>query len=272
MSPKLNPVRAYLVLTTVQSLAFTLQGLYFVQTAHLTPLQLLLVGAALEGSAFVLEVPTGVLADLYSRRRSIVLGCLCLGAATLLVGSFPVFAVIAAAPVVSAAGYTFLSGAEQAWLADELGEDRLGPMLLLGGQYGRVAGIVGILGAAALAPLGLGVPVLVGGGGLLALGAFLAARMPEAGFTPAPRGERQPWAAFSSTLAGGVRASRTLGLLVAAALLYGASSEALDRLNEYHLLVNTGLPGRLAPATWFAGPSLTGLGWACWSPNRCAGA
>lgn len=264
--PRSGALRAYLILAVGQAfafaLAYTLQGLYFVQAAHLTPFQLLLIGSVLEGSAFVLEVPTGVIADVYSRRLSIVLGCLCLGLAMLLVGSFPVFGVIVGAQVVSAAGYTFLSGAQEAWLADELGEERLGGRLLLGGQYGRLAGVAGILGAAALARLGLGAPMLAGGVCLLSLGAFLAWRMPERGFTPLPPGERQSWAALSATLRGGlraVRASRVLGLLLGAALLYGASHEAQDRLGEYHLLLDTGLPGGFAPATTLAVLSLAGL-------------
>jgi MFS family permease len=259
-------VRAYLILESTLSLAFalafTLQGLYFVQTAHLTPFQLLLVGAVLEGSAFVLEVPTGVIADLYSRRLSLVLGCLCLGVAMLLVGSFPSFAVIAAAQVVSALGYTCLSGAQEAWLADELGEERLGAMLLLGGQYGRVAGIVGILGAAGLSLLGLGVPLLVGGGCLLGLSVYLALKMPEVGFAPEPSDPRGRWTAFTGVLTAGVRAVRTnrvLGLLVLSALLYGASTEAFDRLNEFHLLRDLGLPGSVPPAFWFSALSLAGL-------------
>ena len=264
-------LRAYLTLETVLSLgfalAYTLQGLYFVQSAHLTPLQLLLVGAVLEGSTFLLEVPTGVIADLYSRRLSLVLGCLFLGCAMLLVGSFPTFAVIAAAQLVSALGYTCLSGAQEAWLADELGEERLAPLLLLGGQYGRVAGIVGILAAAGLSLFGLGVPVLVGGGLLLGLSLYLALRMPENGFTPELHGPGGRWTDFTGILYAGVRtirSSRLLGLLVVSALLYGASTEAFDRLNEYHLLRDIGLPGGpfavpWPPAFWFVALSLGGM-------------
>ena len=233
-SAKTDAVRAYLSMEAVQSLAFalafTLQGLYFVQAAHLTPFELLLVGTVLEGSAFVLEVPTGVIADLFSRRLSIVLGCLFLGVAMLLVGAFPSFAVIAAAQVVSALGYTCLSGAQEAWLADELGEQRLGALLLLGGQYGRAAGVVGILGAAGLGAFGLGVPILLGGACLLLLSGFLALRMPEDGFTPAHREKRRNWAAFRGTLLGGllaVRGSRVLGLLLLSALLYGGQHRGL---------------------------------------------
>ncbi|GGL96663.1 MFS transporter [Deinococcus aerophilus] len=253
-----NPARVYLALSAGLSLAFalafTLQGLYFVTVAELNPLQLLLIGAALEGAAFVLEIPTGVVADVHSRRRSVILGCVGLGAGMLLVGAFPVFWALLLAQVVSAAGYTLLSGAQQAWLADEVGEDRAARLYLLGSQYGRAAGIVGLGATAALATLGLQVPVLAGGAVALALGAYLWLRMPEEGFSPAPRGERQTWTALADTLGRGVRevrASRVLTLLMLTALMYGAGSEAVDRLNEFLLVREIGLPGGLSAAGWF---------------------
>jgi MFS family permease len=56
-----------------------------------------------------------------------------------------------------------------------------------------------------------------------------------------------------------VRTSRMLGLLMLCALLYGASTEALDRLNEFHLLRDIGLPQTLTPALWFMLLNLSGL-------------
>ena len=258
-----DPTRVYLVLSAGLSfafaLAYTLQGLYFVTVAGLNPLQLLLIGAVLEGAAFLLEVPTGVVADAYSRRRSVILGCLCLGTAMLLVGSFPVFWALLLTQMVSAAGYTFLSGAQQAWLADEVGEERAAQLYLLGSQYGRAAGMAGIAATAALAPLGLHVPILAGGAAALCLAAYLWRRMPEHGFSPAPSGERRTWAALTATFQQGlqqVRASRVLSLLMLTALLYGASSEALDRLSEFLLIREVGLPGGLSAAHWFIGLTL----------------
>ncbi len=258
-----DPTRVYLVLSAGLSfafaLAYTLQGLYFVTVAGLNPLQLLLIGAVLEGAAFLLEVPTGVVADAYSRRRSVILGCLCLGAAMLLVGSFPVFWALLLTQTVSAAGYTFLSGAQQAWLADEVGEERAAQLYLLGSQYGRAAGMAGIAATAALAPLGLHVPILAGGAAALCLAVYLWRRMPEHGFSPATRQERRPWAALTATFHQGlqqVRASRVLSLLMLSALLYGASSEALDRLSEFLLIREVGLPGGLSAAHWLVGLTL----------------
>ncbi|GHF59563.1 MFS family permease [Deinococcus metalli] len=273
-----DPLRVYLImeagLAFAFALAFTLQGVYFVQTVGLSPLDLLLIGAALEGSAFVLEVPTGVLADAYSRRLSLVVGCALLGVGMLLVGSFPVFGVLLAAQVVSAAGYTCLSGAQEAWLADELGEERLGSALLLGGQYGRVAGVVGVLGAAGLARWGgPAAAILAGGGAALLVGAYLALRMPERGFRPAPRAQRHTWAALRAPLVAGVQAVRGSALLTAlivAAALYGASTEAIDRLHEFLLIRETGLPGGLSAADWFVALGVVGalLGWALIEPLR----
>jgi MFS family permease len=253
-----DSTRVYLTLSAVLSfaftLAFTLQGLYFVTVAGLNPLQLLLIGAALEGAAFLLEVPTGVVADVYSRRRSVILGCVCLGIAMALVAAFPTFWALLLTQLVSAAGYTFLSGAQQAWLADEVGEERAAHLYVLGSQYGRAAGIAGIGVTALLAPLGLSVPILMGSAVTLLLALYLWLRMPEDGFSPAPHGERETWATLSGTFRQGlkeVRASRVLTLLILTALLYGASSEALDRLNEFLLVREVGLPGGLSAANWF---------------------
>lgn len=253
-----DPTRVYLTLSAGLSfactLAFTLQGLYFVTVARLDPLQLLLIGAALEGAAFLLEVPTGVVADVYSRRRSVILGCLCLGIAMALVAAFPTFWALVLTQVVSAAGYTFLSGAQQAWLADEVGEGPAAHLYLLGSQYGRAAGIAGIGATALLAPLGLAFPIVAGSAVTLLLALYLWLRMSEDGFSPAPQGEREPWAALSGTFRQGVRevrASRVLTLLMLTTLLYGASSEALDRLNEFLLVREVGLPGGLSAANWF---------------------
>lgn len=259
-----DPTRIYLALSAGLSfafaLAYTLQGLYFVTVVGLEPLQLLLLGAALEGAAFLLEVPTGVVADVYSRRLSVILGCLCLGVAMALVAAFPVFWALLLTQIVAAAGYTFLSGAQQAWLADEVGEDRAASLYMLGSQYGRAAGMAGIGATAALAALGLHLPILAGGAVAFLLALYLWLRMPEEGFSPAPRGERQTWAALSSTFRRGVqevRASRVLTLLMLSALLYGASTEALDRLNEFLLIREVGLPGGLSAANWFVLLALT---------------
>lgn len=99
-----------LLLTTI----FTVATVYRLEMAHLNPLQLVLVGTILEIAAFTFEVPTGVVADTYSRRVSVIIGVFLIGAAAMWEGSIPLFATILIAQVISGLGYTFISGAAHA--------------------------------------------------------------------------------------------------------------------------------------------------------------
>ena len=110
-------------------LVFTVNLIYQVQVAHLNPLQLVLVGTVLEGTSFLFEVPTGIVADVYSRRLSIIIGTFLLGVGLALQGVVPSFGVILLAQVIWGIGYTFTSGATEAWLTDEIGVDPREPAL-----------------------------------------------------------------------------------------------------------------------------------------------
>ena len=82
----LSAMRVFLVMRASASflfaLSFTVNLIYHVTVVGLDPLQLVLVGTALEVTVFLFEIPTGVVADIYSRRLSIViLGYLLLGIA-----------------------------------------------------------------------------------------------------------------------------------------------------------------------------------------------
>ncbi|MCB0009838.1 MAG: hypothetical protein KDE04_25410, partial [Anaerolineales bacterium] len=124
MKRGLGPTQLYLLISFGMAFAFSLMsfisGIYRVQTAQLDPFQLLLLGTALEGSTFLFEVPTGIVADLYSRRLSVIIGYFVIGLGFLLEGLFPTFIVIFLAQAVWGLGYTFISGAQDAWLADEI--------------------------------------------------------------------------------------------------------------------------------------------------------
>lgn len=61
-------------------LIFISLAAYYVRTIGMNPLQLMLVGTALEATVFLFEVPTGIVADLYSRRLSVLIGGFLIGA------------------------------------------------------------------------------------------------------------------------------------------------------------------------------------------------
>ncbi|MBI4675532.1 MAG: hypothetical protein HY741_28140 [Chloroflexi bacterium] len=81
--------------------------LYQVQTVGLNPFQLVLVGTVLEFTAFVAEVPTGILADVYSRRLSILIGFVLVGLGFIVEGSIPQFWSVLLAQVIWGVGATF---------------------------------------------------------------------------------------------------------------------------------------------------------------------
>jgi MFS transporter, DHA3 family, tetracycline resistance protein len=59
--------------------------LYLVRTLHFSPLELILVGSATEAAIVVGEIPTGVVADTYSRRLSVIIGLVGMGASVVLI-------------------------------------------------------------------------------------------------------------------------------------------------------------------------------------------
>ena len=92
---KLSPYTIYLMHSGGCSLfsvmAYTIIAVYYIEVVGLNPLQLVLIGTALEVSIFLLEIPTGVVADVYSRRLSVIIGTALLGVSCVLLGSIPFF-------------------------------------------------------------------------------------------------------------------------------------------------------------------------------------
>ena len=78
------------------------------------------MGTLYEISIMCFEVPTGVVADLVSRRLSASVGWFFLGLGFFLEGLFPVVWVVIGAQLLLGFGETFVSGAHDAWVADEL--------------------------------------------------------------------------------------------------------------------------------------------------------
>jgi len=240
----------------INSLMFTPLAVYYVLTVGMDPLQLVLVGTTVEATIILFEVPTGIVADIFSRRLSIVLGRLLVGVAFICEGSFPLFSAIILAEVVRGIGETFLSGASQAWLADEVGNERVAGLFLRGAQVQRVCSLAGIAVGVGLASIQLNLAVIVGGSLMLALGVFLAVRMPETGFRRAAHMTRAPLGQMvhiARTSVRHMRANPVLLLFLGIAASAGASSEGFDRLWEAHLLTSFTFPtlGALQPVVWF---------------------
>lgn len=242
-------------LAVFMSMIFTASSIYQVSLARLSPLQLVLVGTTLELAVLIFEVPTGVIADVYSRRLSILIGLFLIGLGFILEGSIPIFISILLAQVLWGLGYTFTSGATQAWITDEIGETAAGQAFLRSNQIGQFGALAGIGAGALLGSFAVNLPIITGGSLIILLGAFLAFTMPETGFSPLPRQERNSWRNMAQTFRQGVavvRSRPTLLIILGIGLFYGLYSEGFDRLWTKHMVDNIGFPvfGALQPVVW----------------------
>jgi DHA3 family tetracycline resistance protein-like MFS transporter len=253
----LDPRRFYLLYRGAAGLllAFALAtyGLYVVREAGLSAFELVLLGTITEVSSFVFEVPTGVVADVYSRRLSVLFAVLVNALAFTVMAAVPGFLFVAVGSALFALGWTFRSGALEAWLADEIGEERAAATYLRGAQFSQGGYLLGIPLGVVAAAFDLQAPMLGAGAAHLLLALFVALAMSERGFQ---RGESTGWGALGSTALAGVRTVRgrpVLLAIVAIAVIGGASSEALDRLYPLLFIDEVGLPGGqgASEAIWF---------------------
>src|SRR5215212_3310508 len=169
---------------------WVVMAVYLVRELHLSPLQLVLIGTVMEAVIFVCEIPTGVVADTYSRRLSLIIGYVGMGTAWLAVG-------VVSAPwaVIALWGgwgfaYTFTSGAYQAWIADEVGAENLRALFLRGRRVGYAGSVGGLVLQVGIGVASLRAGVIVGGAATILCGLACIVFMPETGFRRATRTAR----------------------------------------------------------------------------------
>ena len=236
---------------------FIVVAVYLVRDLHLSPLQLVVVGTAMEATVFLCEVPTGVVADTYGRRLSLIIGFFGTGTAWLLVGVVSSAWLVIALWAFWGLAYTFTSGAYEAWITDEVGAESVGPVFLRGARLSYVGAILGLVALVALGTQSVRAAVIAGGAIEIITAIGLIFLMPETGFRRRPVAERKgPLTELRTTAATAarfVRAAPLLLMIIGIAVFAGASSEAFDRLKEAHFLRDVGLPsiGHFPAVVWF---------------------
>lgn len=249
----------YLVLEASTGLSFylssTIFAVYLIVDVGLNPLELVLLGTVLEGTTLVFELPTGFVADAVGRRISIIIGVALSGVAFVALGLVEAFPLVVATQVIWGLGFTFVSGAQEAWITDEVGEERVGALFLRGAQAAQLAGLFGIAISVALATIELWVPLVVGGALDIVLAVWLCIAMKETHRARA-RNEVESTKGLRATLRSARANFKTrpvLILILAVAIFQGMSTEGFDRLWELHLLRGIGLPmlGDLDRVVWF---------------------
>ena len=187
--------RTYLVLVAGNTLAASvIWGIntLFLLDAGLTNFEAFAANAFYTVGMVLFEIPTGVVADARGRRASYLLGTVVLSTATLLYwllwlghGPFWQWAVVS---MLLGLGFTFFSGALEAWLVDALAATGFtGSLERVFGRaqvVGGVAMLTGAVGGGVLAQVTtLGVPFLFRVAALLAMAVVAAVFMRDLGFT-----------------------------------------------------------------------------------------
>jgi MFS family permease len=189
--------RIYLALTLGNTLAASFiwgVNTLFLLDAGLSNFEAFAANAFFTVGMVIFEIPTGVVADGWGRRVSFLLGTVTLAGSTILYyllwqfsAPFPLWAVVS---VLLGLGFTFFSGAVEAWLVDALRYSGYeGGLEAVFGRGQMVAGAAMLAGSASGGAIAqatnLGVPFLVRAGVLLAMFAVAMRLMHDVGFTPA---------------------------------------------------------------------------------------
>jgi DHA3 family tetracycline resistance protein-like MFS transporter len=141
-----DTIRIYSTTRFLVSFAFgTILPVYVLYFRHyqMNLFEIALLAAVFEASILLFEMPTGLVADVYGRKMSVVLSTGLSLISGLVFIFFPFLAGFIAAEIIGGLGETLRSGALEAWLVDSLKhqgkEDTIKPALARGTKF-RVGG------------------------------------------------------------------------------------------------------------------------------------
>ncbi len=241
--------RTYLILLLGNTLAASfIWGIntLFLLDAGLSNLEAFAANAFFTAGMVIFEVPTGVIADTWGRRTSYLLGTITLAAATLLYywmwqihAPFWEWAVVS---MLLGLGFTFFSGAVEAWLVDALHfakyKGSLEAVFGRGQMVGGAAMLTGSVAGGVIAQTtSLGVPFLIRAGvlGLMFIVAYVL--MKDLGFTPEGR-QKQSRAMrriFKTSLDYGLKNPPVRWVMLAAPFASGVGFYAFYAMQPYLL-------------------------------------
>jgi MFS transporter, DHA3 family, tetracycline resistance protein len=247
---KKDPYQVYIYTCFLSQLFFTFIStvnlLYHVQVVKLDPLQLVLVGSVLEVVIFLFEIPTGLVSDVKSRKLSVIIGYFLIGIGFLLEGLFPYYVTVLFCQIAWGIGYTFTSGSHQAWIADEIGEERASLTFVSGAKAGNLGKVIAIPLSILTGFFMINLPIIIGGLCMVGLAIFLIFYMKEENFKPIDKEERlSTWTTMKGNISKIIdfsKASYLMRILFLIALFFGLYSEGFDRLWISHFFEQTNLP------------------------------
>ncbi|MFN2506775.1 MAG: MFS transporter [Acidimicrobiales bacterium] len=229
-------VRAYLTISGLFTLsASVIWGVntLFLLDAGLDIFEVFIANASFTAGMVLFEIPTGVVADTTGRRRSFLLSALTLTAGTLgyvaiaaMGGGLVAFVI---ASIVLGLGFSFYSGAVEAWLVDGLAATgytgQMDAVFARGSMVSGAAMVVGSIGGGLLGTVDLAFPFLVRAVLLATIFLVGLATMHDVGFIPRTTSLSampvEMKRVLNASLAGGWR-NPSVRLLMVVSLVQGA--------------------------------------------------
>lgn len=216
MSESTRIVRSYYAISALYTLSASLiwgVNTLFLLDAGLNFFEVFVANAAYSLGTVLFEIPTGVVADTLGRRTSFLLSVLVLSASTLAyvalsmtdVGIVPYVLV----SILLGLGFTFYSGAVDAWLVDALAttdwEETLDRVFARAGMLTAAAMLIGTVGGGLLGQLDLAIPFVARAMLLAILFVLAYGRMYDIGYEPRPLNRHNAWEEMRTTGRNGIR-------------------------------------------------------------------
>lgn len=229
-------------------------SLYLVVDAGLSPFELVFIGVAQGVVSLVFEIPAGVIADTISRKWSLIIFHILVGISMVVTGLVTSFPALVATQMLWGIAWTFASGADVAWVTDELNQpERTAAVLTAQARWQQIGAAGGMLGFGGLAWVTDRSTAMVIAGGMMALlGLYVLTRFTERHFIPT---RTQHLRQATTILRRGVvlaRRDREILVVFAATFLVNGAAVAFGRLYPKQL-VDLGFPNRPDPIVWFTG-------------------
>ena len=161
-------------------------SLYLVTVANLSPSQLILIGVFQGIVSLFFEVPAGVIADTVSRKKALLISHILMGSAMLSTGLVTTFPLLVLTQMVWGIAWSFASGADVAYITDELNEPKKISRVLTRAARADLEGsalsiiLVGLLAAIT----SLQTAMIAAGVGMLMLGLYVLTQFEETRFNP----------------------------------------------------------------------------------------
>jgi DHA3 family tetracycline resistance protein-like MFS transporter len=234
-----HTIRIYSATRFLVAFAFgTILPVYVLYFRHyqMNLFEIALLAAVFEASILLFEMPTGLVADLYGRRISVILSAVFSLISGLAFIFFPFLAGFLVAEILAGFGETLRSGALEAWLVDSLKhrgkEERVKSAFAAGTKFKSAGNLLGLILGGYLASLNLRLVWVPFTALFLILSLFLIMRMKEEYELERKVSERMK-SKLSQTIKQSVGVLKSQRLILALLILFLFSEFAFETISQF---------------------------------------